>query len=416
MSVRAEDRARPGIEQVPPVKQARDEPRRLSDPEDPQIRAEREAKREADREAERQRLSRLRYSVAALIVVDLIVGTWIYLHAPEALPTFSLTNFAVLGVSGVMQLLPPEEREALKRRSIEWMRRRLSAARAPSRLALLVGVLLAVAAFSSSVRVRGSAGATAELRVVDGSESNPNAAAMRAADTMRLAQAGGEVVARRRIWPLGQSVWAYTGSHVSRGDRTALPWRPVRWTYPDDFDEQVTLFVLPMTSAVGTLNIQKPEFVLRDLAHREILRSALTGNGARVQFSDRGVDLDALAGAWTARYRDKLVPADSFALGADSILVIGLLAPNDTMRRNEALKRHDDAVQSLGVIPDRVKAWRSAIQVKPARPLHLGEKVRYEFDHAGTTVGPFELVLDRNPYFLLIDAAAVDRPNARTDP
>src|SRR5687767_8507974 len=88
MSVRTEDFAHAGLEQPPSPPPARDGPRRLTDPrEDPRVRAKREAELETAREAERRRLRRLRYSVAALIVVDVIAGTWIYLHAPEALPS-----------------------------------------------------------------------------------------------------------------------------------------------------------------------------------------------------------------------------------------------------------------------------------------------------------------------------------------
>jgi hypothetical protein len=407
MTARVSESPTPGFEPPPPAPNDGGEPARLIDKDVLE-------QRDADQKAQRQKLERLRYSIAALLVADAIVGAWIYLHAPGALASFSLANFAVFGVSGVLKLLPPEEREALKKSTISFARKGLSTAKAPRWLAVLVAALLLIAAFSSSVGVKGSAGATAELRVVVGSESDASERAMRTANTMRLAEAGGEVVDRRLITPFGRSLWAYTSTHVSRGSRKALPWRPVRWTYPTDFDEQVTLFVLPMTSAVGPLTVDKPALVLRDLARRELLRSPLTGHGARVQFSDRAVDVNALAVAWTMDYRNRLVPADSFGLAIDSVLVIGLLAPNDTLRRIEALKRHDEVVQRLGIVPDRVNAWRSAVLVKPARPLHLGEKVVYEFDHAGTTAGPFELVLDRNPYFLLLDGAAVVKPKVQS--
>jgi hypothetical protein len=416
MSVRTDDFAHAGLEQ-PPSPPARDGPRRLTDPrEDPRVRARREADLEIARDAERRRLTRLRYSVAALIVVDVIAGTWIYLHAPRALPSFSLANFAVFGISGVLRLLPPEEREALKKRFLDWTRKRLSAEAAPRSLALFVAAMLGVALFWSSVHVQGSAGATAELRLVQGSEFDLDTVATRRADTIRLAQSGGEVIERRLIPPLGQQLWAYTATHVSRGDRIALPWRPVRWAYPDDFDEQVTIFVLPMPRAAGILRVNKPKFVLRDLVGREIIRSSMTDSGVRVQFSDRDVDVSALAPAWIAEYRRLLVPVDSFALGADSVLVIGLLAPHDTVRRAEALRRHDDAVARLGDITERVQAWRGGARVTPTRPLHLGEKVRYVFDYDGTNAGAVDLVLDRNPYFLFVQGEAVAKPDAPTNP
>jgi hypothetical protein len=190
----------------------------------------------------------------------------------------------------------------------------------------------------------------------------------------------------------------------------------VRWTYPDDFDEQVTIFVLPMPRAAGILQVNKPKFVLRDLVGREIMRSDIPHNGVRVQFSDRDADVSVIAPTWIAEYRRLVVPVDSFALGADSILVIGLLAPDDTVRRAQALRRHDDAVARLGDVTERVQAWRDGARVTPRRPLHLGEKVRYVFDYDGSNAGAVDLVLDRNPYFLFVDREAVAKPDAPTNP
>jgi hypothetical protein len=360
--------------------------------------------------------TRLRNSVAALLALDLLVGAWMYLHAPALLPKLSLANFAVFGISGVLRLLPDADRDALVKKPLEFARSQLSKDGAARTLAILAVIVLVVAAFTSSVHVHSTGGATAEIRVVEGMESDADSAAIAAADTLALAQSGSTIADQRTICPLGQSVWAYTPTHVSRGDQVALPWKPVRWAYPDDFDEQVTLFVLPTTTAVMTLTNLRPEFVLSDIAGREIARRLVTSDGARIQFSDREPNFAQLAAAWTAEYRAQLVPANSFGLQADSVLVIGMLAPNDTLRRAEALRRHDAAVGRLRLIAGRDSAWRQAPRIRPTRPLHRGEKVRYAFDHAGTKTGPFEIVLDRNPYVLLIDSTAVDKPTLAGPP
>jgi hypothetical protein len=168
----------------------------------------------------------------------------------------------------------------------------------------------------------------------------------------------------------------------------------VRWSYPADFDEQVVLIVLPTTFAIPGIANRPPEFVLRDSTGTPLLRSTLTGAGARIRFFHTPVDLDRFGSLATAEYRKKLVVDDSLALAGGSI------TPGEAIETRVL----------DGMVSDRVAAWRGAKALKPSRPLHPGEKVRYEFDRNGSKAGPFELVLDKNPYLLFIDDTAVDTP------
>jgi hypothetical protein len=360
--------------------------------------------------------SRLRKSVAALLVLDLVAGAWMYLHAPELLPKLSLANFAIFGISGVLRVLPDDDRAALAKKPISALRSGLSRRNAPRTLAALILAVLVIGAFTSSVRVRSSGGATAHIQVIDGSESSFTMDAATDVDTLTLAQSGGEVIARRFIRPWGQTVWAHTATHVSQGTRIALPWRPARWTYPEDFDEQVTLFVLPTSSAVSTLDSRRPAFVLSDVAGRELVRDTVHSRGARIAFSARQPSQADLTAAWMTEYRKRLLAADSSVLHTDSALVIGLLAQNDTARLGRALRRYEEAAGRLRGIAERDTAWRDAPWRRPKRPLHQGEKVRYAFDYTGINTGPFDVVLDRNPYFLFIDSTAVDKPASNAHP
>ena len=383
MAARPEDPPREGASETTPADVEQNPPKSLGKPGDYE-----ETKEAKDAKA------RLLGSVIALIAIDLILGTWAFFNAKGVFAVLAIANFSAFGASGVSKLLPKSQRDELKEKYLGAGRRYLSSAYPPRILGVVAGLLLLASFFVATVHVKNTGAATA-IRVVRGSKSTSDTNAINGASTIQL-EADDGAVRLRLIRPRGQAVWAYARTSVSRGDRIARPWRPVRWSYPADFDEQVTLVVLPTTFAIPGLVNQPPELVVRDSTGTQLVRSSLTGDGARIRFFETPVDPEQLGSLAAAEYRKKLATGDSLALATGSIT------------RDEAIDPRD----LDGMVAGRIAAWRAAITLKPSRPLHLGEKVRYEFDRQGRKAGPFELTLDKNPYLLFIDSTMVDTPES----
>jgi len=353
-----------------------------------------------------QYVLRLR-SVAALLAINIVAGVWLHLNAPEAIPDFSLGSVLV-AIPTVLGLLPEEEKTGWRRSVMSRVHDALGRSGTAAALTWTAFVLAVAGSLCTSVRVDTATGATAEIQIVAGTQTDADSGAVGRADTLRLDRDHAVTTALRAVWP-ARSAWAYTSTHVSQRDRVPLPWHPARWSYPEDFDEIVTLFVLATTSADHALRSHPaPRFVLRGAGGDTVLDTVLPDSGARVQFVDRSLDEQALLPAWTQAYREHLAPARAGS-DADSLLLLGLLALADTSRRAAFVQRYDTLAVRLGVVPGRVRRWAHAERLRGRRPLHLGERMRFHFADQRGDIRQFEVVLDRNPYALLIDDSHFSR-------
>ena len=350
-------------------------------------------------------------SVIALIAINALLGAWMHLNFPAGLPSFSFAS-VFFGIPTVLGLLPPAEKDGWVRGTMQKVRAWLA------RPAVCVGLwwtfvgLVALGTSCSSLRVETDRGKSATVRVVEGSQTRPSAAAIGRAQRLSVGRDQSVSARLRPVWPVTGSFWAYTSSHVSQTDRSVLPWRPARWVYPDDFDEIVTLFVLPTKAANATVSSTAGplRFLLLGAAGDTVFDDSFPPIGVRIEYFARTLKADSLAATFADAYRAQLAPRYSSS-AADSVLLQGMVALADTARRREFVSRYDSLAQRLAVIPGRVKIWMTAARSAGRRPLHAGERLRFQFqDEKGIVAGPFDVVLDHNPYALLIDASHVNHP------
>jgi hypothetical protein len=320
-------------------------------------------------------------TVLALLAIDALVGVWAYLNAPGFLPSLSLANVLVVGIGSVTGLLPKKDREKLRETLERIVGRTLASDVVRRGLVLVFLLLLVVSLVTANILMQSDGNAGVTAHILEGSQSR-SISGSGEDDTVTISRANPIAVSRHLVIRWGKPVWAHTTTHVTKRDGLLYPWRPLRWTYPEDFDEMVTLYVLPTTSADLALDLGKPSFILRDADSLELFRAPLRRQGVRVRYAPHGQpekdgnssanDRNALALAWTRAYTE--------------------------------LDNRDSSV-----IVSRVRQWMQADTAQPRRPLHLHEKVIYEirFEN-GTRRGPFQVVLASNPFHLLVDSSKVD--------
>lgn len=316
--------------------------------------------------------SALWYSVGALAALDVGVGLWLHLHAPQAIPSLSVTNVAVIGLGGLGGLLPSDWAERIRSAAVGWLRKR-AVARA---LWGIFSILLFAALFVSSVSVKSDGGA-ALLYTLDGAEGDSLEHFV--PDKVRLTRANPETHLLKRISPFGQRIWAFSPGYVSKETRTMFAWHPAHWDFPDDFDTVATVTFLPVASADYSLRHFPATLILREPDNTVLLEVPLTPQGVRIQFEGLAPGPAVLAKRWT-----------------DSLFK---LSPGDT-----------------AAVRDRLKVWQGIVGARPRRPLHQGESgVTYEIRYASGVNGPIPLELDIAIIDVLLDAAAVAPPQ-RTPP
>jgi len=316
--------------------------------------------------------SALWYSVAALAVLDVGVGFWLHLHAPQAIPKLSVTNVALIGLGGLGGLLPSDWGVRVRTRAVDLLRRR-TVARA---LWGILAVALFVALFVSSVSVTSEGGA-ALLFTLDGAEGDAQDSVP---DTVRLSRAKPEAHVLKGISPFGRRIWAYAPGFVSKETRTMSAWRPAHWEFPDDFDSVVTVTFLPAPSADFFLRHFPAKLILRERDATVLLEAPLTPQGVQVLFEGKPPGIRGLSKRWM-----------------DSLLKLNA---GDTT-----------AVQG------RLKVWQGIVSGRARRPLHQGESgVTYEIRYADGVNGPTPLELDSAIIDVLLDDAAVTPPPKRPPP
>jgi hypothetical protein len=224
--------------------------------------------------------------------------------------------------------------------------------------------------------------------------------------TVRVGRERGMDVALRPVW-LGAQ-WAHTRSQVSQSAQHARPWRPARWAYPDDFDEIVTLFILPMAQTSSAFLTGPMRVVVLGAAGDTIVDTMVNLHGKRVQYLGHSFEKDSLRASWTRTYQTRLTPP--WAILADSLALADEGASVDSVVSRRQLERRQARLGELTSVPSTVELWIDAHRVYGNRPLHRGETVRFNFvDESGPVTVPVEVVLDRNPYPLLIEASHVNR-------
>jgi hypothetical protein len=358
------------------------------------------------------RVVRLR-SILALAAIWILWALWSKLNFPAGIHFLSWVSLVIGIPATVLGLLPSNEKDDWRRGLTTRLHDNLANARVARALALVAGALAVAGTLVSSVRIESNRGVPARVTVIDGSQSRPDTVA---ADSMTLG-VGHDRSVDVRLSPVWHGRrWARTGSFVSQRDATALPWRPATWRFPDDFDEIVTLFVLPTTSANSALRSSAGalKLVVLGTAGDTIISSPLQRSGARIEYIARSLHLDSLAASWTRAYREHLAPRWA-ASASDSLALYGMLAMSDTALRTALLQQQDSIAQRLSVVPRQVKTWLGARRERGTRPLHRGETVRFLFtDERGPIGAPVELTLDRTPYLLLVEASHVNRPTDTT--
>lgn len=278
-------------------------------------------------------------TLAALVVLDALVGLWLALHTRDGLALFLTPQLPALGVGGLMWGFLPEEP---KKRFGVWLDGQLS------RRALLWGIIgLGTAAvvaslfFSTVVLHSIDPSATVVVQAVRGTRERPDTIQLREAAAIRLNRLTSPQYHHVMTPPFGRQLWFYTGTHVSTRDWTLRPWLPLVLQYPDDFEPMVTVAVLPDESVLPRLSRRDAVLRVSDPVTEELLAAAtLDRHSFLIAFGDPlGMDDDV-----RARWRRWL----------------------------EALS------QDTGFVNPMMARWAAATPIPAARPLRVGETLLWE--------------------------------------
>lgn len=111
-------------------------------------------------------------SVGAPLAINVVAGVWLHLNVPEAIPKFSFGSF-VVAIPTVLGLLPTEEKAGWTRGVMSRVHRWLGRPGTAAGLTWTALLLAVAGTLCSSVRVDADRGATAQIRVVDGTQAHP---------------------------------------------------------------------------------------------------------------------------------------------------------------------------------------------------------------------------------------------------
>jgi hypothetical protein len=314
-------------------------------------------------------------SIVALLLVDVLASVWIYLNAPSWRPLLSFGNVFIVGLSTIVGLLPKADTERLGKWVQDTTVRVLSSRRTRISLIVFTILLLPFSAFRVALLLQGDGSTSATIHVIEGAQSRAPKHIVDLA-TLAVGRAKPSAEMRRFASPIGTPIWGYTATHATKRDGVLTPWRPVHWTYPEDFDEMVTLYVLPTTSVDVSVRLDTPRVVVKDADSMELFDIPLETKGIKASFVPNAapIDAQALARTWMDAYM-RLDPRDSATAAS------------------------------------RVRLWMKATLAIPRRPLHLHERIFYEirFQKAQRR-GPFAVDLATNPFNLLVDSSIVSKP------
>jgi hypothetical protein len=278
-------------------------------------------------------------TLAALLIVDGLLGLWLALHTRDGIALFLTPQLPILGVGGLFWGFLPEES---KKQFGAWLEAQLA------RRTLLWGILalgvsgMLVSLFVSTVVLHSvDPSATELVKLVRGSRERPDTQQLRKAHVIRLNKLTSPQYHHAMTLPFGRQLWLYTRTHVSTNDWTLRPWFPLVFQYPDDFEPMVTVAVLPADSILPRLSQRNIVFRLAD---------AVTG--------------EPLA-ADTLERRSLLI-AFGQALAIDE----------------EVQTRWRDSLKTVkpdtGFVNPMMRRWVTSTKTAAARPLRIGETIQWE--------------------------------------
>ena len=172
-------------------------------------------------------------------------------------------------------------------------------------LVLLVGAAaLGASMFVSTVVIASvEASTSTTLNVVRGTpKCTSSAKTIEAANGLRLNRLTTPQHQHLNISPLGTRVWLFTPTHVSIENPTVIPWIPTRLQYPDDFEQMVTIEILPDDSTLSMLSHNDIRFLLRtaDGSGEVVAQDTLHEGSARIAYTEPASIGDATLGRWKA--------------------------------------------------------------------------------------------------------------------
>jgi hypothetical protein len=279
-------------------------------------------------------------AVGAILAVDFLVGIWLALHTSGAITAYLAPQLPVVGLGGLAWGFLPD---APKKTFGAWLATRLAAPVVLGIVLMFGAAALCASMFVSTVIIASvEAGTSTTLHVLRGTPACVDAETARNSKELRLNRLTTPQRTHLSISPLGTRVWLYTSTHVSIRSPKVLPWIPVRLQYPDDFEQMVTIEVLPDDSTLAMLSHDDIRLSLRasDGSGALIAEDTLHEGSARIAFTE---------------------PAP-----------IG----HDTLARWQAL------LEAIQPDPDFVKpmlaAWQRTTWIAACYPLRVGQEFLYE--------------------------------------
>jgi hypothetical protein len=280
-------------------------------------------------------------ALALLLIIDIAIGVWLKLHNPAALPLFVVVNAPTVGVTGFFwPLLPKDAKDRIGEGIAAVLTSPLTA---KSLLALGGTLLLASLALSSVTVTLLDSDTSTTLRVVRGTQTEPDSQALRDAPQIRLSRLTSPQSELLWIRPTGQRVWLYSPTHVLFRDTSLVPWIPVHLQYPQDFTPMAAVAVLPQSEILMQLGQDSLRLILRENGGGEALASYdLKPYGTVISYLDPGPRGAEDSARWKGR----------------------LLQQADSTRE--------------GFISVMLRRWLAGSWVKASRPLRQGETVSWE--------------------------------------
>src|SRR5688500_4540184 len=311
-------------------------------------------------------MPRARRAFALLLLLDLLVGIWMRLHAERWL-TFFVTHLPVLGVAAAAWTLATDDARS-------WLRDRLRTLlghrAALLGLLALVGGLGALSLLHSTVQVASvEPAARTRLRVVAGDRTAADSTRFRAAASQALNRLTSPVAFGIWLPPTGRRVWVHAPGFVSAG-RLVLPWIPTRLQFPDDFEALATVAVLPAPALLGLAGDATAPMVLtlRDGADGATVLGTAPLSGVTAVlfgFPEPAAPDSATLAAWRERLRGYLTD------------------PTPAADSAEAAQRRADVEQD---VDGTLRRWVGAARRPSGRPVVVGDLLRWELHRGGALV------------------------------
>lgn len=238
-------------------------------------------------------------ALGLLLALDALGGIWLALHDPGALSAYLAPQLPAVGIGGLAWgFLPKRPKDAFG----EWLAGILAKPAFLWSVLVLGGIGLALSGLTSTLSIRSvDPQGSAQVRFVEGMrESPPDSAALSGADTKRLNRVTTPIHWFHFGSPLGKTMWVHTANLVS-GNKHVRPWVPTSLDYPDDFEEMVTIAVLPEEQTLEKLAADTATFSLFALSGTDstpIARGILGEHGTFLAFTSPPVPAAAVVDRW----------------------------------------------------------------------------------------------------------------------